>query len=95
MWNFILERAKERARELSVNLGTTAAGPSVAEEAVEALQLAFKDKAPTSREHLRHVAESFLGDNPARSLTRTSPKALAGQTLLSALREMPGRAAAQ
>jgi hypothetical protein len=85
MWQFILDRAAAQADKLDT---------PIARDAVQALRAVFAVEPPISRVQLRQLAERFLGEEP-RSTTRMSAKALAGQTLLSALRESPARAVAQ
>lgn len=86
MWQFILDRADNQAKKL---------GAPIAVEAIHALRSAFSTEAPTNRAQLHQLAERFLVDDPVRRSMRTSFRALAGQTLLTALRESPARAVAQ
>lgn len=82
MWRFILERARAQATQM---------GQGFVGEALTALDASFSAVAPTTRDQVQLVAKQLSGQEVLRLGIRISPPAVAGQTLLAALDELPSK----
>lgn len=75
-WEFILKLGQARASKLDAPVGL---------DALAALSEAFHEASPSDRDQVRKLAIRLVDEERSSLQTRKSPKALAGQSLLSSL----------